>query len=147
MQYSSYDRCTDRLKGTINNAHALARRRCDDAVWPEHLFVSLDCGGCANEALRRLGVSLPDLQKTFVAHLRCGMSERSELELDDRSVSVLDHANDFAESLGHSYRGTEHLIWGLVEVSSPVSWFLKTQGLTSEAIREVVLELLGRGID
>lgn len=146
MQFGNYDRCTDRLKHSINDAQELAQRRSDDAVLPEHLFVSMACDGCANEVLRSLGLSLPELQETLLTNMRVGTSKKSELEFDEKSVSVLDRAGEFADSLRHSYLGTEHLIGGLVEVVSPVSWFLQSKGVTSDAIREQVLELLGRGI-
>ena len=48
--------------------------------------------------------------------------------------------------MNHTFLGDEHLLFSLVETSSPVATLLRLRGLTSETVRQQILDLLGPAI-
>ena len=63
----------------------------------------------------------------------------------NRAKKAIEIANDIAEELGHSYIGTEHILYGLSKEGSGVaSRVLENQNITSEDILNKIEELIGR---
>ena len=57
---------------------------------------------------------------------------------------VLSLANELASDLGHSYIGTEHILYGLAcEENGVASKVLKNQGINAEDIFDKIEEFLG----
>ena len=64
----------------------------------------------------------------------------------NRAREVIEIANDLAISLGHSYVGTEHLLYGLTRSEASVAYkVLEKQGVNSKKVLDKVLELIGEG--
>ncbi len=62
-----------------------------------------------------------------------------------RAKKAIDIANELAIELGHSYIGTEHILYGLAEEGSGVaSKVLENQEVTSEAILDEIEKFVGR---
>ena len=60
------------------------------------------------------------------------------------SENVLKIANDLAEDMGHTYIGTEHILYGLVaEESGVASKVLENQNVQSEDIIDKIESLIG----
>ncbi len=60
---------------------------------------------------------------------------------------VLALANELASDLGHSYIGTEHILYGLVcEENGVAGKVLENQGITPEDILDKIEEFLGAGV-
>lgn len=60
------------------------------------------------------------------------------------SENVLKLANDLAEDMGHSYIGTEHILYGLVaEESGVASKVLENQNVQAEDIIDKIESLIG----
>lgn len=60
---------------------------------------------------------------------------------------VLELANELALDLGHSYIGTEHILYGLAcEENGVASKVLENQGITAEDILDKIEEFLGAGM-
>ncbi len=60
---------------------------------------------------------------------------------------VLELANELALDLGHSYIGTEHVLYGLAcEENGVASKVLENQGITAEDILDKIEEFLGAGM-
>lgn len=63
----------------------------------------------------------------------------------NRAEKAISIANSIAAELGHSYIGTEHLLYGLIEEGTGVAAkVLQDQGLSPEKILEEIDELIGR---
>ena len=61
-----------------------------------------------------------------------------------RAEKALAIANEIAVELGHSYIGTEHLLYGLVKEGSGIaSKVLENQGITAEKVQQEIEELIG----
>ena len=60
---------------------------------------------------------------------------------------VLALANELASDLGHSYIGTEHILYGLAcEENGVAGKVLENQGITPEDILDKIEEFLGTGV-
>ena len=58
---------------------------------------------------------------------------------------AIEHANSIAIELGHSYVGTEHILYGLVKEGNGVAYkVLQNQSITADAIVQKIEELIGR---
>ena len=63
------------------------------------------------------------------------------------SEKVLQIANDIAQSLGHNYIGTEHILFGLVKEKNGVAnKILKKQNVTADIVLENIEDLIGSNI-
>ena len=62
-----------------------------------------------------------------------------------RATKALDVANKIALELGHSYIGTEHILYGLTKEGSGVaSKILENQSINAEKIKNEIIELVGK---
>jgi ATP-dependent Clp protease ATP-binding subunit ClpA len=138
---------TDRLRRTIGDAKAFAQSRGDATVKAEHFFLSIGEDGCANAILAAEGISLRQLQDGFSVFLPDKTDPVAESRFDAASESLIACAKDFARWMNHRFLGDEHLLFALVDQSSPVSTLLRLRGLTSKTVRRQVLYLLGPGIN
>ncbi len=59
--------------------------------------------------------------------------------------TALAYAAEFAKELGHNYVGTEHLILGILEENGPSAALLKEQGVTGQALKEMIVQAVGKG--
>lgn len=59
--------------------------------------------------------------------------------------TALAYAAEFAKELGHNYVGTEHLILGILEENGPSAALLKEQGITGPALKEMIVQAVGKG--
>ena len=68
-----------------------------------------------------------------------------EYKFTNRAKKAIEIANDIAIDLGHSYIGTEHILYGLAKEGSGVaSKVLENQNITPDAILDKIDELIGR---
>ena len=59
---------------------------------------------------------------------------------------AMEIASDFAKEFKHNYVGTEHILYGLVREGNGVaSKVLENNGITSENVKEEIIELIGIG--
>mgnify|MGYP003316409336 FL=1 len=64
----------------------------------------------------------------------------------NRAREVIEIANDLAISLGHSYVGTEHFLYGLTRSEGCLAFkILERQGVNSKKVLDKILELIGEG--
>ena len=63
-----------------------------------------------------------------------------------KAETALMHAKEIAVALGHSYIGTEHILWGLAKEGTGIaSSVLASNGINDERIKQKILELVGGG--
>ena len=64
-----------------------------------------------------------------------------------KAENVIEYANEIACKLGHTYVGTEHILYGLAKEKEGVaSKILENQDVTEDAILEKIEDLVGTGI-
>ena len=120
------------------------------AVEPEHILLGvLDEGnGLGSRILARTGDALDDFRSDIVRRLtgREKVPESDEIPFSASCERALQYAAEEADRLLHNYVGTEHLLLGLLrEERSVAAEVLAARGLRIEAVREAIVELLGRG--
>ncbi len=63
----------------------------------------------------------------------------------NRAKKAIEYANEIAIELGHSYIGTEHILYGLAKEGSGIaSKVLENQEVFADAIADKIVELVGR---
>ena len=61
------------------------------------------------------------------------------------SKNAMEIANNLAKDLGHSYVGTEHILYGLIKEGKGVaSKVLENQAITAESIKNEITHLIGK---
>ncbi len=122
MQPDILNKFTTHLKNTLQHAAALALELRNRFINPEHLIYGLAeaKGGIAFEILSRAGLDL--------AHLKTSIRGRNDsvaavqLSISDLRFSLpakraLEKAVLVANQYEHKYVGTEHLLWGILEIN------------------------------
>ena len=63
-----------------------------------------------------------------------------------KAETALNLAKEFAQGMGHSYIGTEHILWGLVREGTGVAAsVLAANEVTGEKLTQTIMEMIGRG--
>jgi uncharacterized protein (TIGR03435 family) len=145
-----FNRFTSRALRVLIHAHSEVSQLGSSAVEPEHILLGvLDEGkGLGSRILARTGGTLDDFRSDIVHRLtrRERIRESGEIPFSVSCKRVLQYAAEEADRMKHNYVGTEHLLLGLLrEERSVAAEVMAARGLSIEAIREAIGELLGSG--
>jgi RNA polymerase sigma factor (sigma-70 family) len=138
-RWNGLERFTDRARRAILYAEEEAVRRRTDQVEPEHLLLGMlrepDC--LAGRIMDRLGAEPAQVREAVKARLTRGEGKATgRTYLSPRSQQVIGLSAEEAERFGHNYRGTEHLLLGLLAEQQGEAWKILTEpGLTPERVR------------
>ena len=127
-----------------------AKRFHSDQLLPEHIILALlkDGEGVAVKALLRIKVDVSEMQAEIEKSLPKG---KGGLILGDvppskRGQKILEDSAEEARNMGHEYIGTEHLLLAAVkEQGSIVARYLARYNITSNGLREAILQISGTG--
>ncbi len=130
-----------------------ARRLSCPEVLPEHLFLALirEGDGIGIKALRSLGVDIEDLKREVETSLRSRTNRifiLGSIPVSERFKKVVDLAKQEAESIGHNYVGTEHLLLGIFaenDSESLLPIFLRNRGIDLPMLRQAIVKIVGYG--
>lgn len=142
---------TDRTKKVLALAREEAVRLRHDYIGPEHILLGLirEGEGVAAAALMSLNIDLAQIREHIQDSIPEGKAQGIELETltyTTRAKSALEHASSEAQSLGHRYVGTEHLLLGLLrEPKGLAGQVLESSGATFERARDEIRKILGLG--
>jgi excisionase family DNA binding protein len=139
---------TKRARKVMTLANEEASHYNHDGVGTEHILLAImsESEGIGARALNRLQVQPDDIRAQIeklhpsgeqpIAEDQLGMTQQGR-----QSIELAVHE---AQSLGHHYLGTEHLLIGLLcEEEGLANQVLSSSGVTLEKTREVVKQLLG----
>src|SRR5574340_1179669 len=119
----------------------------------EHLLYVLADNDVVQAILKPFKISPQELKDYIDEHAPRGTAEagkerQTEIGVSPRVKSALDHAMQASLELGHSYVGPEHLLLGLADVpDSFAGSLLRKYGLTSNALRQQVVKVVGQGAE
>ncbi len=141
---------TDRVRRALAEARDVAAEHGDARVAPEHLLMGLlrEGGGLAMVVLERLGADGRGLGERLEVELRGDRGaarQGGELPYTGEAKRALERAMAEAKRLNHEYVGTEHLFLGILALGRTVPGVLREAGVTLEAARAAVVEVLGDG--
>src|SRR5512141_1848136 len=144
------NRFTERVQRVIIIAQEEAKRLNHDYVVTEHILLGLVAlgEGVAAKVLANLGVDLRRVRTEVEKLVGTGDNVMllGEIPFTPRAKKVLELAVEEAQSLGHNYVGTEHLLLGLIrEEEGVAARVLENLGVRLDVVREEVISLLGEG--
>lgn len=143
-----YNYFTERARRVVNNAAQEAKNLNHNYVGTEHLLLGLtrEKDSVAARVLDSLGISLDKVRQEVEKIIGKGKEEvkGEQLPLTPRAKRVLELALGEAQSMGHNYVGTEHILLGLIKEGEGVAaQILINLGADLETVRERLLDILG----
>lgn len=143
-----FERFTDRARQTVVLAQEEARRLNHNYIGTEHLLLGLlrESDGIAAQALRRLGIALPDIRADVIDIIGEGSeSPPGHIPFTPRSKKVLELSLREALQMGHNYIGTEHILLGLLREGEGVAaQVLIGRGAALDRVRATVITEVSR---
>ena len=141
----------ERLQAAANKAVEFGKNEVDT----EHLLLALADSDVVQEILREFKLSSADLKTNIEENAPRGKRkpepEAGPVEVvgvSPRAKSALEHALVASRELGHSYVGPEHILIGLVEEEDGFAGeALRKYGLSSQALRQKVVKVVGKGAE
>ena len=145
------DAFSDTAKDMLQKAGERALQTGHKDIDTEQLLYVLPDSEAVEAILKQFKVSAADLRAEIDKRSPPeGEIQRdpSEIGVSPRVKSALNKAFTAARELGHSYVGPEHLLIGLAEVpDSYAGSLLKKYGLTSQALRQQTVKVVGKGAE
>ncbi len=146
------NRFTDRVQRVIIIAQEEAKRLNHDYVGTEHLLLGLVAlgEGVAAKVLHTLGIDLRKVRSEVEKLVGTGDNVMllGEIPFTPRAKKVLELAVEEAQSMNHSYVGTEHLLLGLLrEEEGIAARVLENLGVRIADVREEIINLMGDGTE
>lgn len=139
---------TSKAKEAIRKAHELAIERGQNHVSPVHLLTALamqdesavivmldrlDIDIIAFTDLLLEALETPETQNTI--------SQSYQLYLTPELAKALEHSTKYAEELGDSYVGVEHLFVAILESPGPAIEVLQRTGIQKSQVKETIKEI------
>jgi len=127
-----------------------AKRFHSDQLLPEHIMLALlkEGGGLGYKALEKLMIDPAKMQielENAIPKKRGGFT-LGDVPPSPRGRKVLEDSAEEARNLGHEYIGTEHLLLACSrEDGGETGKFLDQYNVTTDMLREVIMELSGGG--
>ncbi len=143
----------DRLSQQGNNFLQEAATKASEfgraEVDTEHLLLTLIESDVIRTLLEQFKINVDDLRQHIDNDAKRGKeSEGGEIGVSPRLKDALNRSLVASNELGHSYVGPEHLLIGLAEEGEGLAAdILRKYGLTSQALRQQVTKLVGRGAE
>ena len=140
------DKFTDRSRKMLSLALEEARRSNHPGVGPEHMLLAImsEGGGIAAKVLNLLQVQPSEVRAQIeTLHPAGEQPVGKEIGVTAQGKQSIELAVQEAQSLGHHYIGTEHLLLGLLRQEESIAeQVLQQSGVTLEKARELVRQLL-----
>ncbi|MGO8946981.1 MAG: ATP-dependent Clp protease ATP-binding subunit [Ktedonobacterales bacterium] len=138
------------LQSAARKALSFGRREVDT----EHLLYVLMESEVVPAILKQFKVSPEEVKRYIDEHAPHGDAAQTDGEsegiigVSPRVKSAIEHAFLASQELGHSYVGPEHLLIGLSEERDGMaSDLLRKYGLTSSALRQQTVKVVGKGAE
>lgn len=146
-----FDRFTGRARQVIVLGRQEASKLNHDYIGTEHILLGLlKMGdGLAIDILRSLEIDPASLDEEVRRAIQPGPSTvtMGDIPFTPRAKEVLELAMEEAQSLGHNYIGTEHLLLGLLrEKDGIAARVLSEVGTDIDKVRQKMMELLGGAV-
>lgn len=143
-----FARFTQRAKRVMELATEEARLLGHTTLGTEHVLLGLlkENEGIGAKALINLGLDLNLVRKTITGLVSPSQEKPESIGLTPRVKKVLELSNDESQKWGVNYVGTEHILLGIVREGEGIAaQVLSDLGVTADAVRKQVLNLLGGG--
>ncbi|WP_127010079.1 ATP-dependent Clp protease ATP-binding subunit [Veillonella sp. CHU110] len=140
------ERYTEGAKRALVIAQEKAIEFKHNYVGTEHVLLGLveEEKSVSARALAALGIKGEELEAEVVAAVGKGTHSGGQLQMTPRTKHVLNLAQEAANSRGHNYIGTEHILLGLLSDGGGVAMqLLASKGIRPEDVVEKVNAIVG----
>ena len=140
------ERFTEGAKRALAIAQEKAVEYKHNYVGTEHLLLGLvkEEKSVSARALQALGIEGKTLEQEVIRAVGKGTHGGGQLQMTPRTKHVLDLAQQAANSRGHNYIGTEHILLGLLYDGGSVAMqLLASKGIRPEDVVEKVNAIVG----
>ena len=140
------ERFTEGAKRALSIAQEKAIEFKHNYVGTEHLLLGLveEEKSVSARALSELGVKGKELEQDVIRAVGKGTHSGGQLQMTPRTKHVLDLAQQAANSRGHNYIGTEHILLGLLSDGGGVAMqLLASKGIRLEDVVGKVNAIVG----
>jgi len=135
------DKFTVKAQEALQAAQGLARRRDNQSVEPEHLALALleQQDGIVVPLLQKVGAE-PSLVRSRIddALAKLPKVQGGDAYLAQRTLKLLDLAEDEAKSLKDEYVSTEHVLLALAQDKAAAGEAFKSSGITRDRVLAVL---------
>jgi len=143
-----FNRFTERARKVIILAKEEAKRFNHDYIGTEHILLGLirEGEGVASIVLKSMELDLNQIKTEVEKFIQPGTKTviTGDIPFTPQAKKAIELAMDEANSLGHNYIGTEHLLLGLIREGEGVAaQVLFNLGLDVNKVREGIMDLLG----
>ncbi|NKJ49264.1 Clp protease ClpC [Burkholderia sp. SG-MS1] len=139
----------DRLQAAAQKAAEFGKNEVDT----EHLLLALADNNVVEEILREFKLDAAEIKRSVEQDAPRGTrssenDEGRQIGVSPRAKSALENALVASRELDHSYVGPEHILIGLVEEEDGFAGeLLRKLGLTSQALRQKTVKVVGQGAE
>lgn len=139
-----FDKLTVKAQDAIQAAQNMAAELKHQLIEPEHVLSGMlaDAEGIATSLLNRVGASPVEIQNQVTQELsrmaKVSGSSTYGSSLSSRSSGLFNSAFSLAEKMKDEYVSTEHFLLAMTEDSGPVGRFLKSGGVTKDALTKAI---------
>lgn len=144
----NFQNFTSKAKEAIRKAHELAIERGQNHVSPIHLLTSLAMQDESTviSVLDRLDIDIIAftdllLETLEVTEMQTTISPSYQLYLTPELAKALEFSGQFAEKMGDSYVGVEHLFVAILEHPGPAAELLQRVGVEKEKVMRTIKEI------
>ena len=140
------ERYTEGAKRALVIAQEKAIEFKHNYVGTEHVLLGLveEEKSVSARALAALGIKGKELEAEVIAAVGKGTHSGGQLQMTPRTKHVLNLAQEAANSRGHNYIGTEHILLGLLSDGGGVAMqLLASKGIRPEDVVEKVNTIVG----
>jgi ATP-dependent Clp protease ATP-binding subunit ClpB len=144
----NFQNFTSKAKEAIRKAHELAIERGQNHVSPVHLLTSLAMQdeSMVISVLDRMDIDVIAFTDLLLEALESAESQTTispsyQLYLTPELAKALEYSGKFAEQMGDSYVGVEHLFISTLEHPGPAADMLQRMGIVKEKVLNTVKEI------
>ncbi len=152
MNMPNFQNFTTKAKEAIRKAHELAIERGQNHVSPIHLLTSLAMQDDSTviAILEKIDVDIIEFTDLLLEALetpesQTTISQSYQLYLTPELAKALEYSGEYAEKLGDSYVGVEHLFVAALENSGPAKDIIKRANVDKERVETAITEIRESG--
>ncbi|WP_022666967.1 ATP-dependent chaperone ClpB [Desulfospira joergensenii] len=142
-----FDKLTMKSQELVQSAHDLAQKLNHPTIDPIHFLKAIlkDDQGVADAILKKIGVSLPDLNRSVDDSLgkKPRVTGETDLYISRESKKMLDLAFDEAGKMKDQYVSLEHVFLALGASKGEAGKILTSAGVTRDAVLSVLKDIRG----
>ncbi len=141
-----FEKFTTKSQAAVQGAYSLAQKYDNQAIEPEHLFYVLftETDSVPSKIVEKIGVKREQILSQLEERIkRFPKVQGAKVIFSPDMEKVFDNAWKEKEALKDDYISTEHLLLGAISSDKEISKFLKSFGITKQAVLSILQSIRG----